>query len=133
MWKCPNCAQEFKNENRDHSCAAESPIGAYIAEQPEEIRPILRRLHEIIRAVEPALEEKIAWQMPTYRLKKNIIHFAAHKNHLGIYPGPDAIAAFSDRLGGYKSSKGAFQIPYTKEIDPDLITDLVRWNLEKLK
>ena len=71
--------------------------------------------------------------MPTFWKGRNIIHFAPAKNHIGIYPGPDAITAFAERLKDYKTSKGALQLPNKKELPLDLIADIARWSYEKNK
>jgi uncharacterized protein YdhG (YjbR/CyaY superfamily) len=72
--------------------------------------------------------EEISWRMPTYRREKTLIHFAAQKNHLGIYPCPEAIAQFAPRLTKFKTSKGAIQIPY-KDLSEhlSLITEIASW------
>ena len=67
-----------------------------IAALPEDVRPFLQRIRETIRAALPEAAEMISWQMPTYRNKHNIIHFAAFKKHIGLYPGPKAIENFAD-------------------------------------
>ena len=59
--------------------------------QREDIQPILSEVREIMRKVLPDAEERISWKMPTFWEEHNIIHFAAFKNHIGIYPGPEAI------------------------------------------
>ncbi len=105
-------------------------IEEYIALCPAEIQPKLMELTELIRSVSPDLKEKISWQMPTFYINGNIIHFAVHKSHVGLYPGPEAITVFADRLTDYKTSKGAIQIPFHKPLDKVLITDLVRFNME---
>ena len=53
--------------------------------------------------------------MPTFWKGRNLIHFAAASKHIGLYPGPDAIVAFAERLKGYKTSKGTVQIPLDRE------------------
>lgn len=108
-----------------------NPIDAYIAEQRVEVQSKLRELQAMILEVEPGFEQKISWGMPTFKMKKNVIHFAAHKQHVGIYPGVAAMEGFADRLKTYKFSKGAFQIPYDRETDRTLIQDIVRFNLEQ--
>ena len=105
-------------------------INDYIAACPEEIRPKLRELREIISKAEPEMTEKISWQMPTFFLNGNVIHFAAHKKHIGLYPGPKAIEVFSHRLESYKTTKGAIQIPNDMSLDRDLIRDIVRFNIQ---
>ncbi|NLG88538.1 MAG: hypothetical protein GX494_04875 [Clostridiaceae bacterium] len=128
MWKCPKCNREFRNENQRHFCGDSSTtVDSYIAAQPLEIRPILNQVRDTLRKALPNAEERISWGMPTYRGKRNIIHFAAHKKHIGLYPGDKAIEYFSDRLSGYKTSKGAVQFPYNKPIPLELIAEIAKW------
>lgn len=131
MWKCPKCGREFKTENQDHDCVEKpASIDAYIAAQPEEIRPLLDQVRDKIRAVLPDAQERISWRMPTYWKEHNIIHFAAYKKHLGLYPGPEAIEHFSDELKEYKTTKGAVQFPYNRTIPLDLIGEIAMWCYE---
>jgi uncharacterized protein YdhG (YjbR/CyaY superfamily) len=34
-----------------------------------------------------------------------MVHFAGFKKHIGFYPQPEGIAAFKEKLSGYKTSK----------------------------
>ena len=131
MWQCPKCGREFQKKNQEHFCG-EPPkaIEDYIAEQPKEIQPLLRQLRSALREALPKAEERISWHMPTFWYKQNIIHFAAFKHHIGIYPGDVAMAHFADRLEGYKTSKGAAQFPYNKPLPLELITEIARWCFE---
>ncbi len=131
MRKCPKCGQTFETENQEHHCIGEtSPIDAYIAAQPENVQPFLNLIRNKLGAVLPNAQERVSWRMPTYWDKHNIIHFAAHKNHIGLYPGPEAIAHFSDRLKQFKTSKGAIQFPYNKHIPIELIGEIAKWCYE---
>jgi len=71
--------------------------------------------------------------MPTYWHRHNIIHFAAHKNHIGIYPGEKAIKYFAESLSDYKTSKGAIQLQYSKPLPLDLIAEIAKWCYETSK
>jgi uncharacterized protein YdhG (YjbR/CyaY superfamily) len=84
----------------------------YIFNQPANIQALLLEVRRIIREALPDATEKMSYSMPTYWQGRNLIHFAAQKNHLGIYPGADAMEHFAPRLSGYKTSKGAIQFPY---------------------
>ena len=106
-------------------------IKKYIAEQDETIRPRLEDVYKVISDAMPNAEERISWGMPTFWKGRNIIHFAAAKKHIGLYPGPEAIEFFADRLQDYKTSKGAIQLPNNKELPLDLIKDLSRWCYER--
>lgn len=87
-------------------------IDEYIASQPINLQILLFNVRRAIRQALPDATEKISWQMPTYWQGRNLIHFAAQKHHLGIYPGEKAMAHFGPRLTEYKTSKGAVQFPY---------------------
>ena len=106
-------------------------ISDYINEQDEAIRPRLLQVYNAIRTAIPDAEECISWQMPTFRKGRNIIHFAAAKNHIGLYPGPEAVEMFADRLSGYKTSKGAIQFSNNKELPLELIAEIALWSYKK--
>ena len=131
MWTCPKCKRTFKNTDQEHYCVKPNNIDEYIASQPEAVRPLLQSIRETIRAAAPKATEKISWQMPTFWQGENLIHFAANKKHIGLYPGGEAAAVFAARLTGYKTSKGAIQLPLDKPIDHQLIADIVRWRLQE--
>jgi len=130
MWSCPKCGREFKNENQNHSCG-EKPvdIDGYIAAQTADARAILMKIRETIRAAAPDATEKISWGMPTFWQGKNLIHFAASKKHVGVYPGDLTRSPFDERLEGYNRTKGAIQFAYDKPIDYELIADITRWRV----
>ncbi|WP_018142477.1 iron chaperone [Alloscardovia criceti] len=106
-------------------------IEQYIAAQPEERRDVLTAVHETISSALPEHTVTMAYGMPTYKAKRNVIHFAANKNHLGIYPGPATIVHFARQLEPYKTSKGAVQFPFDQPIPLDLIKDMAVWSYEK--
>ncbi len=91
-------------------------------------------LWEVYNLLESLLGDKtektMAYQMPTYKAKRNVIHFNCSKQHIGIYPGPDAIMAFSDEFGDYSFSKGTLRIKYNQAIPKSLITKLANYSYE---
>lgn len=131
MWKCPKCGRTFKKQGQSHYCGkAPETIEAYIAAQPEEVQPYLNTLKNALRAALPEAEERISWSMPTYWKTHNIIHFAGFKNHAGLYPGPEAVLEFSERLTEYRTSKGTIQLPYSQPVPVELVSDIARWCFE---
>lgn len=128
MWKCPKCGRAFRKENQSHYCGkAPETVEEYIAAQPEDIQPYLRAVREAIRAALPDAQEKISWGMPTYWKQHNIIHFAGSKKHIGLYPGPEAVEAFSGQLKDYQTSKGTIRFPYEKPLPLELIAQIAKW------
>ena len=132
MWKCPKCGRTFKNENQSHYCGkAPETIDEYILAQNEAVQPRLREIREIFRAAFPDAEERISWSMPTYWKGRNIIHFAASKKHLGLYPGGEATTVFADELKDFDVSKGTIRLPYNQPLPKELITDIAKWCYEQ--
>ena len=127
-WKCPKCGREFSRQNQDHYCVKPQNIDEYIAAQDEKYKPRLMEIREILRDALPDAEERISWSMPTFKKGRNIIHFAAAKNHIGIYPGPEVVLAFEESLHDYKTSKGTIQIPLDKEIPKELIAEIAKYS-----
>jgi uncharacterized protein YdhG (YjbR/CyaY superfamily) len=102
-------------------------IDEYISQFPPEMQEILERLRKVIRESAPDSQERMSWQMPTFVLHGNLVHFAACKNHIGFYPAPSAIETFKQELSEYKSSKGAVQFPFKKQIPYELISRIVKF------
>ena len=112
-----------------------SSIDEYIATFPKEIQKLLEQVRGVIHETAPEAEEKISYQMPTFFLNGNLVHFAAFKNHIGFYPIPSGIEQFKDELAPYKQGKGSVQFPLDKPIPFELIRKIVAFrvkeNLEK--
>ena len=109
-------------------------IDEYISLFPKETQALLRQMRATIKEVAPDAEEAIKYQMPTFVLKGNLVHFAAYKNHLGFYPVPTGIEKFKKELSAYKTSKGAVQFPLDKPLPLALIRKVVKFRVaENLK
>jgi len=106
----------------------------YIAIFPEGIQKILEELRATIKTAAPDAEEKISYQMPTFFLKGNLIHFAAFKNHIGLYPSPSGTQAFKRELSMYQGAKGSIKFPIDKPLPLKLISKIVKFRVaENLK
>ncbi len=127
MWKCPKCGRSFSREGQAHYCGRIETVDQYIEEQDESVRAYLNEVRRIIRSAIPEAQEKISWSMPTYRKGRDIIHFAAAKKHLGLYPGGEATAVFAGELADYDVSRGTIRLPYTKPLPKDLIAKIAVW------
>ena len=131
MWKCSKCGRSFKKEGQSHFCGKIETIDQYIEEQDEGIWSRLNEVRQILHTAIPEAQEKISWSMPTFWKGKNIIHFAASKNHLGLYPGGEATTVFADRLADFDVSKGTIRLPYNQPLPKELITDIAKWCYEQ--
>ncbi len=106
-------------------------IDEYISTFAKEIQKILEEIRVTIKAAAPEAKEKISYQMPTFDLKGNLVHFAAFKNHIGFYPTPSGIQKFKKELSVYEGAKGSVQFPLDKPIPYDLISKIVKFRVEE--
>ena len=106
-------------------------IDDYIAGFPKDVQLILEELRATIRKTAPEAEETINYQIPTFTLNGNLVHFAAYKNHIGFYPTPSGIAAFKEELSGYEGAKGSVQFPIDKPLPLRLITKIVKFRVKE--
>jgi len=125
----PEDAIKSLPETKTTEAKFSNEIDEYIANQPANLQAMLLNVRLAIRQALPGATEKISWRMPTFWQGRNLIHFAAQKNHLGIYPGAEAMKHFAPRLTEYKTSKGAIQFPH-KSFGAEqlkLIVEIAAW------
>jgi uncharacterized protein YdhG (YjbR/CyaY superfamily) len=104
-------------------------IDEYILQFPPQVQEILKTIRNVIKEAAPDAVEKISYQMPTFALHGNLVHFAAYKNHIGFYPSSSGIAAFKHKLSEYQSSKGAVQFPIGKPLPYELVSEIVKFRV----
>ncbi len=109
-------------------------IDEYIINFPPNVQNILQKIRQLIKDLAPKANETISYQIPTFKLNGNLVHFAAYKNHIGFYPTPSAIKEFKKELSKYKLGKGTIQFPINQPIPYDLIKKIVKFRInENLK
>jgi uncharacterized protein YdhG (YjbR/CyaY superfamily) len=106
-------------------------VDDYIAGFPDTIQSILQQIRSIIREMVPDAEEVISYQMPTYRLLGNLVHFAAFKHHIGFYPTPTGVEAFQEELALYQHAKGSIRFPLDQPIPYALIRKIVAFRVKE--
>lgn len=108
-------------------------IDGYIARFPASTRKILNVVRKAIKDSAPNAEEAIRYQIPTFRLRdKNLVHFAAYKNHLGFYPTSSGIRAFKNDISKYKTSKGTVQFPIHEPMPLAIIRAIVKFRVKEV-
>ncbi len=106
-------------------------IDAYIESFPADIRERLQAVRAAIRQAAPGAQEKISYQIPTFYLNGNLVHFAAFEKHIGFYPTPGGISRFRKELSKYKSAKGSVQFPLAEPLPIGLIRKIVKFRVEE--
>ena len=119
----------MKGEIMEENKVTSKSIDEYIFRFSLDVQGILEMLRKVIKESAPDAEEKISYQMPTFVLHGNLVHFAAYKNHIGFYPTPSGIDAFKDELSEFKGAKGSVQFPIEKPIPYELISKIVKFRV----
>lgn len=102
----------------------------YINSFPDEIKAKLLAIRNLIFELAPEATEHFAYAMPAYKSNdKYLIHFAAYKNHIGLYGGKALHEKFKKELSSYKQSKAAVQFPNNKELPLDLIRKMIAFSV----
>jgi uncharacterized protein YdhG (YjbR/CyaY superfamily) len=107
-------------------------IDEYIKTFPNDVQGILEKIRQTIRLAAPEAVETISYQMPAFKLNgRNLVYFAAWKNHIGFYPMPSGTEAFKKELSLYKGAKGSVRFPIKKPIPFDLVKKIVNYRIKE--
>jgi len=109
----------------------DNSIDEYIARFPKLIQGILQKIRETIRESAPQAQEAISYQIPTFKLNGNLVHFAAFKDHISFFPTSSGVAAFKKELSEYETRKGTIRFPLDKPIPFELIRKIVKYRVNE--
>jgi len=105
-------------------------IDEYISSFPDNVQEILQEIRQTIHKAAPKAEEAISYQIPTFKLNGNLVHFAAWKNHIGFYPTPSGTKEFEKELSKYHRAKGSVQFPLDEPMPLSLISRIVKYRVK---
>ncbi len=118
---------------RNMKTAQPKNIDEYIAGFPRDVQETLQKIRGIVRKAAPDAEEAIKYQIPTFVLHGNLVHFAGFHKHIGFYPTPSAIEAFSGELADYQRAKGSVQFPLNRPVPFTLIRKMVEFRVKEAR
>ncbi|MHC1767396.1 MAG: iron chaperone [Verrucomicrobiia bacterium] len=108
-------------------------IDEYIAGFPRDVQRKLQQIRSVIRDAAPDAVEAIRYRIPTFILDGNLVHFAGFQKHIGFYPTPSAIEAFSGELAKYERAKGSVQFPLDSPVPVTLIRRMVEFRVKETR
>ncbi len=106
-------------------------ITEYINAAPKEARKPLRDMRACIRKAAPGATESLKWGMPAFSYQRILVTFAAFKHHIGFYPTPSAVSAFSKELAKFVTAKGSIQFPLGKPLPLPLIRRITAFRVRE--
>lgn len=106
-------------------------IDDYMGRFPQEVQQLLRKMRQTIQKAAPEAKETISYGIPAFKLNGMLVWFAAHKGHIGLYPGASGIAAFKKELSAFKSAKGSVQFPFDAPVPLALVSRIVKFRVQE--
>jgi uncharacterized protein YdhG (YjbR/CyaY superfamily) len=106
-------------------------IDEYIERYPKNIQLILQKIRRTIKRAAPDAKEAISYQIPTFKLGGNLVHFAAFAKHISFFPESSGIAKFKKELEAYETSKGTVRFPLGKAIPCELISKITKFRVKE--
>ena len=106
-------------------------IDEYIAGFSPGVQVILQKIRATIRAAAPEAEETISYQLPTFTLDGNLVHFGAFKHHIGLYP-PVTNASLARSVARYAGTRGNLRFPLDEPIPYALIGRIVKARVREI-
>jgi uncharacterized protein YdhG (YjbR/CyaY superfamily) len=106
-------------------------IAEYISTAPKEARGKLREMRECIRASAPGAKESLKWGMPAFSYGRILVTFAGFEHHIGFYPTPSAVKAFTAELRKYETAKGSVQFPLDQPLPLALIRKMTAFRVRE--
>jgi uncharacterized protein YdhG (YjbR/CyaY superfamily) len=83
---------------------------------------VMERIRGTIRSVVPDVAETISYQMPTFTLDGlPLVHVAAWKKHIGLYPLPPMDDELAAAVAPYRAATDTMQLKYARPIPYDLV------------
>ena len=110
---------------------AYTTIDEYIAMFPDDVQKKLEAIRKVVREVTPNATEKISYQIPTFYLNGNLVHFAAFRDHISFFPTSSGVTAFQKELEKYKTVWGTIQFPLDEPLPLDLIKKITAFRVRE--
>lgn len=112
-------------------------VDDYIAQFGDETKERLTWLRHVIQATFPGTIEDISYGMPTYRPapeKRGIVHFAAAKDHIGIYAifDPKNDADMHKIMNPYRTGRGTLQFKNSEKLPRRKIRQILAHHASKV-
>ncbi|MCW2682665.1 MAG: uncharacterized protein JWP33_578 [Blastococcus sp.] len=109
-----------------------STVDDYVDSLPEHVRPVIAGIRRCIRDAVPGIGETISYSMPTFVLDgRPLVHVAAWKKHIGLYPLPPMDDDLAREVAPYRGAKDAMHLPYDRPIPYALVERVVAVLLER--
>ncbi|MCW3119372.1 MAG: hypothetical protein JWM28_3454 [Chitinophagaceae bacterium] len=107
-------------------------VDEYLQALPDDMRTMLEKLRLTIQSAAPKAEELISYQIPTYKYRGALVHFAAFKNHCSfIAASKNVIKIFSKELQDFKTSGTTIRFTPDQPLPAALVKKIVKTRIKE--
>ena len=110
-------------------------VDEYIAAQPKDTQPTLRKVRSTLRKALPGADEVISYQIAAYKQHGGaVLYFAGWKEHYSLYPAnARLVKAFKTELAPYEvNNKGTVRFPLDEPVPTKLIEGLAKFRAKEV-
>ena len=116
----------------DTSRHAPEEIDAYLRDLPDDVRSELERVRSIIRETAPECTERVSYQIPIFRLRKDLVGMSAHKNHCALHSmSPPLMKVMAQELESVNVSGATIHFTPENPLPRELIEKIVRERMKE--
>lgn len=109
-------------------------VDAYVAALPDGVQQIFEALRDVVRKLAPSAEETIRYSMPAWQITGvTVIHAAAWKHHIGLYPVYRGDADFELAIGPYRDKQDTVKFPYSQPMPFEIVERIIAARLAGLE
>lgn len=107
-------------------------VDEYLDALPEDVRTTLEKLRQTIKAAAPKAEEIISYQIPTYKFKGPLVHFAAFPDHCSlVVVSKSTIETFKSELKSHKISGTTIHFTADNPLPATLVQRIVKARIKE--
>ena len=107
-------------------------VDAYLQAQDADVAAALGKIRNAILKAAPKAEEKIAYQIPSYKYKGALVHFAAFKNHLSFFGvSKTMFKKFEHELADFKIVNTTIHFTAQKPLPVGLVQKIVKERIKE--
>src|SRR5215213_3775954 len=101
-------------------------VDAYVGAQPPAVRETLNQIRARVREAVPRVTEVITYNIPTFKLDGTaLLHVAAWKHHIAVYPVPAGDAALQRDIERFRTGKGTLRFELAEPFPYELLDRVV--------
>jgi len=109
-------------------------VQRYFDAVPQERRPLVHALHEMIMGLYPNAQVVMSYKIPTYKAKSGWVALANQKHYVSLYTcGPHHIAELKAKYPAVKTGTGCINLKLTDSVPIAALKKVVKHAIEHPK